>query len=104
MPSLLDIRDPLSAGASTVSFFFGSAIILIAITSATVRALQQGLQPEREVERYQQYRSALQAMRRQFEAAPSASEKIEVMQRMEHIAFDEMRNFLLTNQRSSFAM
>jgi hypothetical protein len=69
-----------------------------------VRAFEQGLQPEREIERYQQYRSAVQSVLERFEKAETVVEKLNSMRQMERVAFDEMRNFLLTSDRSSFVV
>jgi hypothetical protein len=92
------------SGAEAVSFVFSLAIIVIAIVALSTRAFQEGLQPEREIERYQQYRSAVQSILEQFDEADAPNHKIRIMQQMERVTFDEMRNFLLTNDRASFAM
>jgi hypothetical protein len=94
------VSDP----ARVVSVLFNVAIVVIGIAALSARAFQQGLQPEREVERYQQYRSAVQSILDQFDQANTPAQKIEVMRQMERRSFDEMRNFLLTHKRSSFAM
>ena len=49
-------------------------------------------------------RSAVQSILEQFDEADTASQKIKVMRQMERVAFDEMRNFVRTYDRSSFAM
>ncbi|SRR6266478_6744532 len=94
----------VGAVASAVSIAFSLAIIVIAIVTLSAKAYQEGLQPEREIERYQQYRSAVQSILEQFQEADSPRRKLAVMRRMERIAFDEMRNFLITMYRSSFAL
>ena len=90
--------------ASLISIVFSVTIIVIAVVALSARAFQQGLQPEREIERYQQYRSAVQSILEQFDEADTSSQKIRVMRQMERVAFDEMRNFVRTHERSSFAM
>jgi hypothetical protein len=80
------------------------AIIWCALAALATRAIEQGLQPEREIERYQQYRSGIRAILERYDEAPSQNAKIEVMREMERLAFDEMRNFLITNERSRFVM
>jgi hypothetical protein len=87
-----------------VSYIFSIAIIAIAIVALLIRAFQQGLQPEREAERYQQYRSALLRVREQFEAAETPMEKLDSMRQVERVSFDEMRNFLISNERVSFVV
>ena len=89
---------------SNFSSATSTAAILIALIALAARAIEQGLHPEREVERYQQYRAALRAVQERFDAAPSQAEKLAVMREMERISFDEMRNFLITNDRSRFVM
>jgi len=87
----------------TPIFFF--SIMTLAVISLCLHAFARGLQPEREIERYQQYRSTLAAIRDQFDEANDATEKIKVMWQMERAAFAEMRNFVLTHYgRASFAM
>jgi hypothetical protein len=79
-------------------------IIWIAIAALAVRAIEDGLQPEREVERYQQYRSSVRFVLERFDRATSQSEKLQIMQEMERLVFDEMRNFLIAGNRSRFVM
>jgi len=79
-------------------------VIWIAVVALTVRAFEQGLQPERETERYLQYRSSILAIRDRFDAASSAGDRLRVMEDMERLAADEMRNFLVTNHNSRFVM
>jgi hypothetical protein len=50
------------------------AIIWLALAALATRAIEQGLQPEREIERYQQYRSGLRAILERYDAAPSQAE------------------------------
>ena len=78
--------------------------IWIALVALAMRAVEEGLQPEREIERYQQYRSAVRAIRDRFDTATSQSERVRIMQEMERLAFDEMRNFLITSDRTRFVM
>jgi len=79
-------------------------IIWLALAALATRAIEQGLQPEREIERYQQYRSGVRAILERYDEATSQNAKIQIMREMERLAFDEMRNFLITNERSSFVL
>lgn len=101
---LFEVATPLGDAEKIVAIVFCLGIIVIAVVALAVRAFQQGLQPEREIERYQQYRSAVQNILEQFDAAGSPAEKVKVMRRMEQLVVDEMRNFLITNERASFAI
>jgi hypothetical protein len=77
-------------------------VIWTAIVALGFRALQEGLQPEREIERYQHYRAGVRAVRDRFDISVSPAEKLEVMQEMERLVFDELRNFLRSNHDARF--
>jgi hypothetical protein len=81
-----------------------AAIIWIAVAALAARAFEQGLQPERELERYQQYGLGCKAILERFDSAASQAEKVKIMMEMERLSFDEMRNFLITNNRARFVM
>ncbi|CAN5164696.1 hypothetical protein BH10PSE7_BH10PSE7_10230 [soil metagenome] len=78
--------------------------LAVAIVALAVRALEEGLKPEREVERYLHYRSAVRAIRDRYDDAAEPGQKIEIMQEMERLVFDEMCEFLRTHWRSRFVM
>ena len=78
-------------------------VIWIAIAALAFRALQEGLQPEREIERYRHYRAGIRAIRDRFNRPSSSpAEKFEVMQEMERLSFDEFVNFLRSNDEARF--
>jgi hypothetical protein len=79
-------------------------VIWIAILVLALRALQEGLQPEREIERYRHYRAGVRAVRDRFKEAASAAEKLEIMREMERLSFDEFRNFLRSNHEARFVL
>jgi hypothetical protein len=98
------LGNSVAEATGVISIIFCVAIIFIAVVALAARAFQQGIQPEREVERYQQYRSAVQSVLDQFDEVDTPTEKIRIIRQMERLAFDEMRNFLRTHDRSSFAI
>ncbi len=77
-------------------------VIWIAILVLGLRALQEELQPEREIERYRHYRAGVRAVRDRFDKAQSTAEKLEIMQEMERLSFDEFRNFLRSSNEARF--
>lgn len=93
-----------SVGAIFKSENVNIILVWIAIVALAFRAAEQGIQPERECERYQQYRSALRAILDRFDSARSTAEKVRIMRQMERLAFDEMRYFLLTHERARFVI
>src|SRR5579862_4522173 len=90
-------RASMHIGNLDVAILWDMVIIWLAVIALAGRAFEQGLQPGREVERYQHYRSGLRAIGERFENAPSAAEKVKIMREMERLAFDEFRNFMITN-------
>jgi hypothetical protein len=101
---LLGVVFPTSVWAAFDSETINVVVIWIALAALATRAIEQGLQPEREAQRYQQYRSGVRAILERFDAASSLADKIHTMREMERLAFDEMRNFLITNDRARFVM
>jgi hypothetical protein len=79
-------------------------VIWIAIAALAIRALQEGLQPEREIERYRHYRASIRAIRDRFDQASSPAAKYDIMLEMERLAFDELRNFLHSSYEARFVM
>jgi hypothetical protein len=102
---LLGVATPwqMDETANVAADIFSIAIFAIAVIASAAFAFQLGLQPEREIEHYLQYRSILQAILERFNAAKSPAEKMCVMEQMERAAFDEMRNFLQSYNRSNCA-
>jgi len=94
----------LKGELANIEKILAALTIVIALLALAVRAVEQGLQPEREIERYQQYRSAVRAVLERFDLAKSQAEKLRVMSEMERLSYDEMRNFLITNSASRFVM
>lgn len=78
-------------------------IVLIAIAVLAARAVEQGLQPEREVERYQRYLIDVQSILTRFDAA-SRNEKPHIMKEMEWLSFNETQDFLICGERAQFIM
>jgi hypothetical protein len=79
-------------------------VVWLAIAVLALRTLTEGLQPEREVERYRQYRSALRAIAARFDRAPDAAERLSAMMALEELSFDEMVNFLKCHHEAKFVM
>lgn len=80
------------------------AVLWLAVAVLAVRALEEGLRPQREVERYRQYRSALRAVKTRLDTAATPAEKIAAMKQLEEVSFAEMVNFLQDNDHARFIM
>jgi hypothetical protein len=72
------------------------------LSSSGYGLLQECLRPGREIERCRQYRAGVRAVRDRFDQAQSTAEKLETMQEMERLSFDEIRNFLRCCREARF--
>jgi hypothetical protein len=77
-------------------------VVWVAVVALATRALEEGLQPAREVERYSEYRSSLLQLLAQFKNASKAEDKWQIMCEAERVSYQEMRGFLKTNNESRF--
>jgi hypothetical protein len=75
-----------------------------ALSALAGRALEDGLQPQREVERYEQYRANVRVSTERFESARGLGAKLEVMRTFERTSLEEMRVFLRTHAKSRFLL
>ncbi|TQF36706.1 hypothetical protein UNPF46_21365 [Bradyrhizobium sp. UNPF46] len=78
--------------------------IWIAIAALAMRALEEGLQPARELERYRTYRADLHQILQRFNHASTIPERLETMREMEQLSFDEMVDFLKTHNEARYVM
>ncbi len=69
-----------------------------------VRAIEDGLQPGREVERYARYRSSMVSLLTRFDHATNLEERIRLMLETERTVYQEMRGFLRTNQEARYLL
>ena len=80
------------------------AAVLAAILALAVRTLEEGLQPETEIERMRQYKLTIQRIETHFRAAETPAAHIASMQDLERLSFHEMTLFLKTNFEAAFVM
>lgn len=79
-------------------------VILTALIALAIRALEEGLKPQREVERYEHYRANILVSGKRFRAAPDMQTKLEVMRNFEQVSLEEMRTFLRTHANARFLL
>jgi hypothetical protein len=77
--------------------------VCFAVTALGMRTLEEGLQPKREIERYQRHGDLVADILERFDAG-SRQIKFQAMIEMERLAFEEMRDFLRTARESRFVM
>lgn len=78
--------------------------VWLAISALALRTLQEGFQPNQEVERYRHYRTAIRAAADNFEAEPTSREKLQAARAVERASADEMVIFLRANSEARFVM
>lgn len=80
------------------------AAIWSAIVALAARTIEEGFQPETEVERLRQYRLSLRRIFQHFNADDDPAEKLEAMVDLEKLAFQEMTLFLRGNYEAQYVM
>ncbi len=97
----------LGVGAD-IAWMKGQAIHVAAVWAAIValaaRTLEEGFQPETEIERMRQYRLSLKRIYERFNTAASPDEKLAAMRDLETLSYEEMVLFLRTNYEARFVM
>ncbi len=93
-----------SEAAAQFSAFSHAVTLILAVLVLGARALEEGLQPAREVERFIHYRTAMRTACTQFDKAETIEDKLSAMESVERLAFDEMNVFLRTHYEARFRM
>ncbi|MEZ5938970.1 MAG: hypothetical protein R3C52_12265 [Hyphomonadaceae bacterium] len=79
-------------------------VVWTALFALASRAIESGLAPQREVERYEQYRVNIRTALARCESAVSFASKVESMRAFERVCREEMVVFLRTHERSHFIL
>ncbi len=82
----------------------GSLAIIFAILAVGVRALQEGLRPHQEIRRLEYYAGAIGHARENMQAARNARKKLDAGLLLEAASFEEMLEFLGTNDQARFVL
>lgn len=96
--------DEQSAMQAQFNTIANAVTLTLAILILAAHALEEGLQPGLEVERYRTYRASLRAAAARFDAAKSVKDKIAAMEQVEKLSFDEMCTFLTSQHEARFRM
>jgi len=81
-----------------------SLAIAFAIIAVGVRAMLEGLRPQRETRRMQFYASAINLANTQFNDARSHAKHIEATCTLERASYDEMVEFISSNEQARFVL
>lgn len=79
-------------------------VVLLALLALATRAVDEGLSPSKEIDRYRDYRAVLRSLRDRFDDAPDEVTKITVMTELERESYQEMCSFLGTHNEAHFVM
>ncbi len=81
----------------------GFIAALSSCSIVAMRALKEGLLFSADAERYRWYLAAVRSLYRRYEAA-DITEKISLFRELEHLAYQEMRRFMLSGSEARFIM
>lgn len=78
--------------------------IAFAILAVGVRAMLEGLRPQRETRRMQFYAGAINRADRDFDSARTHAKRIAAFSKLERASYDEMVEFISSNERARFVL
>lgn len=102
-----DTFAPAHTGSAShgIQHYIRTAAVAIALCGAAFRTLQDGLAPDKEIERYEDYRSRTSQLRDRFITAKNdPKERLHLMEELELATVDEMKGFLRTHHNATFVL
>ena len=78
--------------------------VAIALVGAALRTVQEGLAPDKEIERYKDYRGRTSQLRDRFTRSSDIKERLHLMEELELASVEEMKGFLRTHHHASFIL
>jgi len=100
---LLASTEPLPAHLGALLPQVHQLAVWIALIALVLRAIEEGLKPRTEIDRYRHYRITTERLSTQFKARDVGG-KVQIMSAMENVVHDEMVNFLRSNSEARFIM
>lgn len=79
-------------------------VVWTALSALAARAIEDGLKPQREVERYEQYKANIMVTAERLDAAKDLPSKLEIIRSFERVGLEEMRVFMRTHAKSRFLL
>ena len=87
-----------------LEIYVSTGAIVIALIGAALRAVQEGLALDKEIERYNDYRGRTSQLCDRFEHTTDAKERLHLMEELELASVDEMKGFLRTHHNTRFVL
>ena len=84
--------------------YVSTGAIVIALIGAALRAVQEGLALDKEIERYNDYRGRTSQLCDRFAHTTDAKERLHLMEELELASVDEMKGFLRTHHNARFVL
>jgi hypothetical protein len=81
-----------------------TGVVWTALIALGARALESGLAPQREVERYEQYRANIRVAMRRFDEAETVEARLDAMRGFEATSQEEMLVLIRTHAHSHFLL
>jgi hypothetical protein len=69
-----------------------------------LRTIQEGLAPDKEIERYKDYLAMTSQLRDRFQQSTASKERLHLMEEMELVSVDEMKEFLRVHHNAKFLL
>jgi hypothetical protein len=103
---IFEVKGSLSPSLSHIlhAHWINFVAIWVAIIALAIRALEEGLKPERELERYTLYAKEVESIGERYRREVEPGKKVALMREIEKLAFDEMGAFLRTHDEARFVM
>jgi hypothetical protein len=89
-------------GPADVERYVRTLAIGVAIIGAALKTIQGGLAPDRETERYTEYRARISQLLDRFENTEDPAKHHHLMEELELAAVEEMKGFLRTHYKATF--
>ena len=104
-PCMVIDRRRLDENLRLVKLSIPSALaIAFAIIAVGARAMLEGLRPQRETRRMQFYATAVGLASRRFDEARTHNKRIEAASLLERASYDEMVEYISSNERARFVL
>jgi len=93
-----------AAISSNAEQYIRLTAIVIALLGAALRTIQDGLAPDKEIERYKDYRGRTFQLLDSFKHTTDIKEHLRLMEELEIASVDEMKGFLRTHYNARFVL
>jgi predicted outer membrane protein len=87
-----------------VELYMRTGAVAAAIIGGALKVLEEGLAPDKEIERYRDYRARAGHLRDRFRQTDDPGARLHLMEELELAAADELKGFLRTHYKARFVV